>query len=232
MIRVNRYPPCPLPEKCLGVGSHSDPHTLTILLQDDVGGLQVLKSDNQWIGIRPVPNSFVINIGDTLEVTPLFFIAKQLIYTFEYWNVNLLSTLQAWTNGRLRSVVHRAVVNKEKHRLSVAYFLSPATSAIIDCPPQLIESSTNLRKYVSFTWGEFRKELLTQKRVVGKTALNRYLISPWSSDSIWNENGQNLQHMWQLLLLTTCFLCLLIWFGDFKTWIYVFQVLCLEKWDH
>lgn len=72
MIRVNRYPPCPLPEKCLGVGSHSDPHTLTILLQDDVGGLQVLKSDNQWIGIRPVPNSFVINIGDTLEVT-LFF---------------------------------------------------------------------------------------------------------------------------------------------------------------
>ncbi|KAL6348746.1 hypothetical protein AAG906_033402 [Vitis piasezkii] len=151
MIRVNRYPPCPLPEKCLGVGSHSDPHTLTILLQDDVGGLQVLKSDNQWIGIRPVPNSFVINIGDTLE---------------------------AWTNGRLRSVVHRAVVNKEKHRLSVAYFLSPATSAIIDCPPQLIESSTNLRKYVSFTWGEFRKELLTQKRVVGKTALNRYLVSP------------------------------------------------------
>ena len=73
MIRVNRYPPCPLPEKCLGVGSHSDPHTLTILLQDDVGGLQVLKGDDdQWIGIRPVPNSFIINVGDTLEVTPPF----------------------------------------------------------------------------------------------------------------------------------------------------------------
>lgn len=68
MIRINRYPPCPLPEKCLGLGSHSDPHTLTILLQDEVGGLQVFRNDEQWIGIRPVPNSFIINIGDTLEV--------------------------------------------------------------------------------------------------------------------------------------------------------------------
>lgn len=69
MIRINRYPPCPLPEKCLGLGSHSDPHTLTILLQDEVGGLQVRKSDNHWVGIRPIPNSFVVNIGDTLEVS-------------------------------------------------------------------------------------------------------------------------------------------------------------------
>ncbi|XP_059657643.1 gibberellin 20 oxidase 1-like [Cornus florida] len=150
MIRVNSYPPCPLPEKCLGVGSHSDPHTLTILLQDDVGGLQVLRSDNQWVGISPVPNSFIINIGDTLE---------------------------AWTNGRLRSVVHRAVVNKERNRMSLAYFLSPTSNALIDCPPQLMDEETYPRKYVPFTWADFRKELLIQKRVVGKTALNRYLIS-------------------------------------------------------
>ncbi|KAM3000969.1 hypothetical protein FF2_037316 [Malus domestica] len=150
MIRVNRYPPCPLPEKCLGLGSHSDPHTLTILLQDDVGGLQVLTSDNKWIGIRPVQNSFIINIGDTLE---------------------------AWTNGKLRSVVHRAVLNKEKNRLSAAYFMSPRNSALIDCPLVLMDAKTNPRKYVPFTWGNFRKQLLVQKRVVGKTALERYLIS-------------------------------------------------------
>ncbi|XP_040987717.1 gibberellin 20 oxidase 1-like [Juglans microcarpa x Juglans regia] len=149
MIRVHRYPPCPLPEKCLGLGSHSDPHTLTILLQDDVGGLQILKSDSQWIGVRPIPNSFVINVGDTLE---------------------------AWTNGRLKSVVHRAVVNKEKQRLSSAYFLCPTSSAIIACPPQLMNSDTNPRKYSPFTWGDFRKQLLVQKRVQGKTALKRYLI--------------------------------------------------------
>ncbi|WOG90184.1 hypothetical protein DCAR_0209427 [Daucus carota subsp. sativus] len=149
MIRINRYPPCPLPEKCLGLGSHSDPHTLTILFQDEVGGLQVLQNDNQWIGIRPVPNSFIINIGDTLE---------------------------AWTNGRLKSVVHRAVVNKEKRRLSIAYFMSPACSAVIDCPPQLI---THNKLYLPFTWEDFRKQLLNQKRVSGKTALNRYrLVEP------------------------------------------------------
>ncbi|KAJ7952564.1 putative Gibberellin 20 oxidase [Quillaja saponaria] len=150
MIRINRYPPCPLPEKCLGLGSHSDPHTLTILLQDDVGGLQVLKNDNQWVGISPIPNSFVINIGDTLE---------------------------AWSNGRLNSVLHRAVVNKEKQRLSAAYFMSPTSSAIIECPSQLIDPKNNPRKYVAFTWEHFRKELLAEKRVVGKTALLRYLCN-------------------------------------------------------
>ncbi|XP_048229503.1 gibberellin 2-beta-dioxygenase 4 [Ricinus communis] len=150
ILRVNKYPPCPIPEKCLGLGSHSDPHTLTILLQDDVGGLQVLKNDNQWIGVCPVLNSFVINLGDTLE---------------------------AWTNGNLKSVVHRAVVNKEKSRLSAAYFLSPNSRTIIDSLPQFIDLNTNPRKYRPFTWGDFRKQLLSQKRVVGKTALNRYHIS-------------------------------------------------------
>ncbi|KAF5938682.1 hypothetical protein HYC85_022941 [Camellia sinensis] len=80
MIRINKYPPCPLPEKCLGVGSHTDPHTLTILLADNVGGLQVLRDDNQWVGIRPIPNSFVINIGDTLEVISLFLSLSRHIY--------------------------------------------------------------------------------------------------------------------------------------------------------
>lgn len=88
--------------------------------------------------------------------------------------------LQAWTNGRLKSVVHRAVLNKEKRRLSIAYFMSPACNAIIDCPPQLLvdEDGANpsSRKYVAFTWGDFRKQLLIQKRVLGKTALNRFLI--------------------------------------------------------
>ena len=80
MIRVNRYPPCPLPENCLGLGSHSDPHALTILLQDHVGGLQILKSDNKWVGIRPIPTSFVINIGDTLEVIHIYiFLSKSYI---------------------------------------------------------------------------------------------------------------------------------------------------------
>ncbi|PHT92810.1 hypothetical protein T459_00692 [Capsicum annuum] len=69
IFRISRYPPCPLPEKIVGIGIHSNPQTLTILCQDQVGGLQVLRDDKQWIRVRPLPNSFVINIGDTLEGT-------------------------------------------------------------------------------------------------------------------------------------------------------------------
>ncbi|GLT58583.1 hypothetical protein SLA2020_314630 [Shorea laevis] len=143
IFRANRYPPCPLPEKCLGLGSHSDPHTLTILLQDDdVGGLQILRDDNQWVGIRPVPNSLIVTIGDTLE---------------------------AWTDRVLKSVEHRAVLSKEKQRQSVAYFPSPTSTAIIDSPPQLVDPIHNARKFKPFTWGDFRNELISQKRVAGKT---------------------------------------------------------------
>ncbi|XP_009597700.1 gibberellin 20 oxidase 1-like [Nicotiana tabacum] len=151
IFRISKYPLCPLPEKIVGIGIHSDPQTLTILYQDHVGGLQILKDDKQWIGVRPLPNSFVINIGDTLE---------------------------AWTNGRLKSVIHRAVVNKEKQRLSMAYFLNPTSSATIECPPQLIDPVSNPRKYVSFTWAELRHHLLTTRRVRGKAvAINKFLIS-------------------------------------------------------
>ncbi|GKV10815.1 hypothetical protein SLEP1_g22127 [Rubroshorea leprosula] len=93
IFRANRCLPCPLPEKCLGLGSHSDPHTLTILLQDDgVGGLQILRDDNQWVGIRPVPNSFIVNIGDTLEMTTG---CKRVLICFvgmDYWAIEQCGT--------------------------------------------------------------------------------------------------------------------------------------------
>jgi len=68
MIRVNYYPPCPQPERVIGLKSHSDAGGLTILLQtSDIDGLQIRK-DGQWIPVKPLPNAFIINIGDMLEV--------------------------------------------------------------------------------------------------------------------------------------------------------------------
>lgn len=85
---------------------------------------------------------------------------------------------QVWTNGRLKSVIHWAVVNKEKQRLSMAYFMNPTSSATIECPPQLIDSVSNPRKYVPFTWGELQHLLLTTRRVRAKAvAINNFLIS-------------------------------------------------------
>ena len=67
-MRMNYYPPCPQPEHVIGVSPHSDMGALTILLQaNDVEGLQIRK-DGRWISVQPLPDAFVINIGDMLEV--------------------------------------------------------------------------------------------------------------------------------------------------------------------
>lgn len=67
LMVVNCYPPCPEPELTLGMPPHSDYGFLTLLLQDDVEGLQVLHKD-RWLTVRPIPGSFVVNVGDHLEV--------------------------------------------------------------------------------------------------------------------------------------------------------------------
>ncbi|GAY31841.1 hypothetical protein CUMW_272440 [Citrus unshiu] len=67
-MRMNYYPPCPQPEKVTGLTPHSDAVALTILLQiNEAEGLQI-KKDGKWFPIRPLPNAFIVNIGDVLEV--------------------------------------------------------------------------------------------------------------------------------------------------------------------
>ena len=67
-MRMNYYPPCPQPELVIGLTPHSDAVGLTILLQvNEIEGLQI-KKDGIWIPIVPLPNAFVVNIGDILEV--------------------------------------------------------------------------------------------------------------------------------------------------------------------
>lgn len=77
-IRLNYYPPCPSPELALGMGRHKDSGALTVVAQDDVGGLQVKrKCDGEWIPVKPIPNAFVINVGDNIQV-PVQFISSNL----------------------------------------------------------------------------------------------------------------------------------------------------------
>ena len=69
-VRLNHYPPCPAPDLALGVGRHKDGGGLTILFQDDVGGLQVKrKSNGEWVTVKPTPDAYIVNVGDIIQVT-------------------------------------------------------------------------------------------------------------------------------------------------------------------
>lgn len=67
IMRCNYYPSCQEPSVALGTGPHCDPTTLTILHQDQVGGLDVF-ADQKWQTVRPRSDAFVVNIGDTFTV--------------------------------------------------------------------------------------------------------------------------------------------------------------------
>jgi isopenicillin N synthase-like dioxygenase len=68
-IRLNHYPPCPNPDIVLGCGRHKDSGALTVLAQDEVSGLEVRrKSDGEWVLVNPLPNAYIINVGDVIQV--------------------------------------------------------------------------------------------------------------------------------------------------------------------
>lgn len=127
-IRLNHYPPCPAPHLTLGVGRHKDSGALTVLAQDDVGGLEVKrKSDGKWVRVKPTPDSYTINVGDMVQV---------------------------WSNEAYESVEHRVMVNSERERFSIAYFLMPAHYTIVK-PLDKVINEQNPAKYRAYKWGRF-----------------------------------------------------------------------------
>jgi isopenicillin N synthase-like dioxygenase len=67
-IRMSYYPPCPQPELVMGLSPHSDATGITILHQvNGVGGLQI-KKDGVWMPVNFLPDAFVVNVGDVMEV--------------------------------------------------------------------------------------------------------------------------------------------------------------------
>jgi isopenicillin N synthase-like dioxygenase len=104
LFRIFNYPPqSVMPEATWGVGEHTDYGLLTVLKQDEAGGLQV-KAQGQWIDAPPIPGSFICNIGDMLD---------------------------RLTGGRYRSTPHRVRNLSARARLSFPFFFDPNFTATV-----------------------------------------------------------------------------------------------------
>lgn len=104
-IKLIRYPGRADGESRQGVGAHKDSGFLTLLLQDDKPGLEVEIRPDEWVAASPLPGSFVVNIGELLELA---------------------------TNGYLRATVHRVVSPQTaQERLSIAFFLGAQLDAVV-----------------------------------------------------------------------------------------------------
>ncbi|KAM0929915.1 hypothetical protein ACQ4PT_001284 [Festuca glaucescens] len=113
--KINFYPPCPHPELAHGVAPHTDLSTLTVLVPNEVPGLQVLK-DERWYDVKYVPGALIVHIGDQIEAS------------FHY----ILS------NGRYKAVLHRTTVSNEKTRMSWPVFVEPPMEHVVGPHPQIV----------------------------------------------------------------------------------------------
>ncbi|KAK3119218.1 hypothetical protein QOZ80_9BG0715990 [Eleusine coracana subsp. coracana] len=108
--KMNSYPPCPQPDLVLGVGPHTDICTLTILLPNEVPGLQIIK-DGSWHEVEYIQGALVVLIADQIEI---------------------------FSNGRYKAGLHRAMVNLEKTRMSWPVFVEPSREVVVGPHPLLL----------------------------------------------------------------------------------------------
>ncbi|KAA3468523.1 feruloyl CoA ortho-hydroxylase 1-like [Gossypium australe] len=142
---LNYYPKCPNPELTVGVGRHSDVSTLTILLQDEIGGLFVRGNDgDNWIHVPPIKGSLVINVGDALQIM---------------------------SNGKYKSVEHRVVANGSNNRISVPIFVNPRPSDMIGPLPELIENGEK-PIYKQVLYSDYVKHFFRKAHDGKKTIVN------------------------------------------------------------
>jgi isopenicillin N synthase-like dioxygenase len=126
-LRLNYYPPGNEPQAALGIHEHTDAGALTLLLQDDVAGLQV-RRDGGWHTVAPRRDALVINIGDIVQV---------------------------WSNDRYPAPLHRVLGSAALARYTAAYFYNPV--ATLDYAPLPGAcSARDPAHYRPINWGAFR----------------------------------------------------------------------------
>ncbi|XP_059454766.1 2-oxoglutarate-dependent dioxygenase 19-like [Corylus avellana] len=148
LLVVNLYPPCPEPEVAIGLPPHTDHGILTLLMQNELSGLQVMHN-GKWVPVNdPPPNSFLVNMGDHMEIL---------------------------TNGKYKSVVHRAVVNNKETRISLGTAYGPPLDTVVSPAPELVDCESYGSAYRGI---KYRDYLVLQKanHLDSKSCLDRVRI--------------------------------------------------------
>uniref|UniRef100_A0A6N2NCJ8 Fe2OG dioxygenase domain-containing protein n=1 Tax=Salix viminalis TaxID=40686 RepID=A0A6N2NCJ8_SALVM len=135
------------------------------------GGLQVF-ADNKWLAIRPRPDALVVNIGDTF---------------------------MALSNGRYRSCLHRAVVNRESERRSLVFFVSPNEEKVVR-PPQDLVCREGQRTYPDFTWSDLLE--FTQKHYRADVLRSRA-----SFNGFYLQNHRTFSYLFRMLSMISLWFC-------------------------
>ncbi len=129
LLRLLHYPPHPgtFDGSIYGAGAHTDYGNLTLLAQDQTGGLEVRGRDGTWIAVPPQPGTFVCNIGDCL---------------------------MRWTNDIYVSNAHRVVNRSGRERYSIAFFGDGNADTLVACPPALL-GPAEAPKYPPITYADY-----------------------------------------------------------------------------
>ncbi|KAL7145548.1 hypothetical protein ABFS83_07G091800 [Erythranthe nasuta] len=146
LVRVQKYDGPQTDETKLGLSSHTDKNTMTILYQNTVSGLEVLTKDGQWITAQPSPDSFIVMIGESFH---------------------------AWTNGRLYPPYHRVMMTGEEARYSIGLFSVPKSGYIIKAPEELVDEEHPLL-FKPYDHVQFLDFYYTQAGQTSTSALKAY----------------------------------------------------------
>ncbi|TKY56295.1 2-oxoglutarate/Fe(II)-dependent dioxygenase [Spatholobus suberectus] len=146
LLVINCYPPCPNPELVMGLPAHTDHGLLTLLMQNELGGLQI-QHNGKWFPVHALPNSFLINTGDHMEIL---------------------------TNGKYKSVVHRAVVNTKATRISVGTAHGPQLDTIVG-PAQELVGDDNPATFRAIKYRDYM-QLQQNHQLDRKSCLDRIRI--------------------------------------------------------